>query len=667
MQPNPAPSPPPARRPADWLPHALGLLAAALLLALLLALMVGLSAWQERNRQHQRAAAAAQNLARLLEARVAEVLVKADLLLQAAAVLASDTDGRAAEGAGLAAPANAPSSAPAAALPDVLSGLQDLRLADADGRWRWRLGPASPGRPPDAPADLPAYPPDSEELQRTRAPAAPGLVITGPRRHSPDGPWLLVLSRAVHGADGRFAGLLSGDLPVARFDALLGAIDLGEHGAAALRTESMALVYRWPAPVAAPAPAAAAGDAAIGSTSVPAALREAIALNPLAGEFDAPAAPDGSPRIGAYRQVLGYPLIVLLDQPDGAAPAGWGAVQTAIAALALATLALAGLAGGLLLRAGQRQQRAAQRQWADLVDASTDAIVSETLDGVLTHWNPAAERLFGHSAAQMLGQSVQRLVPPEQRDQLAQAVAQVARGEPVSPFETERLCRDGRRIAVLISVAPLTAPDGRVTGSTRTARDLTPQQALQAELRQLAFYDPLTLLPNRRLLLDRLGRAQQASRRLGSFAALLVIEWDRVTPTPGRLGPDAEDDLRLHVAQRLVACVRETDTVARLGDAVFAVVCENLGAGALLAGQRLDALEAKLRSALAQPMPLSAAPGAGPVSCRLHIGRRLFIGTDSTPAALIYDADRTLDRPPQRQAAPGAAPQDDVNEDDDDY
>ena len=663
MQPSPSPahSPPSARRTADGLPHALGLLAAALLLALLLALLVGLSAWQERSRQHQRAAAAAQNLARLLEARVAEALVRADLLLQAAAVLASDADGRAAEGAGWAALANAPSSAPAAALPDVLSGLQDLRLADADGRRRWRLGPASPGRPPDAPVDLPAYPPDSEEFQRARASSAPGLVITGPRRHPPDGPWLLVLSRAVHGADGRFAGLLSGDLPVARFDALLGAIDLGEHGAAALRTESLALVYRWPTTT------AAAGDAAIGSTSVPVALREAIALNPLAGEFDAPAAPDGSPRIGAYRQVLGYPLIVLLDQPDDAAPGGWGAVQTAIAALALATLALAGLASGLLLRASRRQQGAAQRQWADLVDASTDAIVSETLDGVLTHWNPAAERLLGHSAAQMLGQSIQCLVPPEHRDQLAQAVAQVGRGEPVSPFETERLCRDGRRIAVLISVAKLTAPDGRVTGSTRTARDLTPHKALQAELRQLAFYDPLTLLPNRRLLLDRLGRAQQASRRLGSYAALLVIEWDRVTPTPGRLGPDAADDLRLHVAQRLVACVRETDTMARLGDAVFAVVCENLGAGALLAGQRLDTLEAKLRRALAQPMPLSAAPGAGPVRCRLHIGRRLFIGTDSTPAALIDDADRTLDRPAQRQAAPGAAPQDDVNEDDDDY
>ena len=669
MQPDPPPSPLPARRLADGLPHALGLLVVALLLALL----VALSIWQARTRGHERAAAAAQNLARLLEARVADALAQADLLLQAAAVLARDADGRSADGRGAVVPGL---QALAAAWPD----LQDLRLADADGRWRWRVGPAPagtpPGRPPAAPAGLAAQhanpTSDSEEFQRALAPAAPGLIITGPRRQAADGPWRLVLSRALRAADGRFGGLVSVDLPLARFDALLGAIDLGEHGSAVLRSESLALVYRWTGAGAGAGAGADAGaglaadDAAVGSTAVPAALREAMVLNPLAGEVDLPAGPDGIARISAYRQVLAYPLVLGVDGPGPDLAAGWGAVPLAIGALALATLAVVTLGTGLLYRSSQRALDAAQRQWAALVGASSDAILVETLDGVLTHWNPAAERLFGHSAAQMVGQSVQRLVPPEHRDQLALAVAQIARGAAVAPFETERLCRDGRRISVLISVAPVTAPDGRVVGSTRTARDITQHKAMRAELQQLALHDPLTRLPNRRLLLDRLGRAQQTSKRQGAYAALLVLELDLEpggsTPPAGRPGLPAEHGPQLQLAQRLAASVRETDTVAGLDGRAFAVVCDNLGADALLAGRRLDALEAKLRGAVAQPMPSGAGPDGEPVVGGLRIGRRLFIGTDDAPAALIADADRAVPRP-----APAAcAPQDDVNEDEDD-
>ena len=327
---------------------------------------------------------------------------------------------------------------------------------------------------------------------------------------------------------------------------------------------------------------------------------------------------------------------------------------------------------------------------------------------MLTHWNPAAERLFGHRAAQMVGQSIQCLVPPEHRNQLAQAVAQVARGEPVAPFETERLCGDGRRISVLISVAPVTAPDGRVIGSTRTARDTTQHKLMQAELHQLALHDPLTQLPNRRLLLDRLGRAQQTSKRQGGYAALLVLVLERVvaptlapdgiTPPAARPGQAAQngdgdgdggDDCDsgesgdsgwpLPVVQRLAAALRETDTLARLGGPALAVVCENLGASALLAGPRLAALEAKLHSALAQPVALGTAlgtaistaigtaSGTGSVRCRLRIGRRLFIGTDDTPATLLADADRTVPRPPPPPAPTGGAAQDDVNADEDDY
>ena len=640
MPSDPTPNTPVARRSAHWLPHALSLLAVALLLLLL----VALSLWQERTRQHQQAGATAQNLARLLEAQVADVLVRADVLLQAIAMLDRQPGG--ADMAGAAAPG-------LQALAATLPGLQDLRLADAAGRWRWALGPAVPA----VPAPLPARPPETEALQRARAQTDAGLIVTGPRRHPPDGPWHLVLSRALRSADGRFAGLVSADLPLSLFDLPLAAIDLGEHGNASLHGEALALIYRRPGPGGSAAP--------VGSTAVPAALRDAVALNPLAGEIESPAAADGMQHISAYRKVQDYPLLLVVALPAHDLLPGGTAVQSAILGLALATLATAGLAAWRLQRSSQRALAEAQRQLAAIVGASSDAIVSDTLDGVLTHWNPGAERLFGYSAAQMLGQSVQRLVPPEQRDQLAQAVAQVARGEQVAPFETERLASDGRRIAVLITVSAVTAADGGVIGSARIARDITQQNAMLAELRQLALHDPLTQLPNRRLLLDRLVRAQQTSRRLGSHAALLVLALDDTRPPNARLGPPTGDEWLMQVAQRLAAAVRDTDTVARLGEHGFVLVCENLGADALLAGQRLAALQAKLSLALAQPM----APGGASTPCSLRIGRRLFIGTGDAPERLIADADAdcAVAGLPQRPARPGGEPQDDVNEDEDDY
>jgi len=614
---------PNTRRLTDWTPYALGFLAVAVLLVML----AGLSIWEERERQRERAAAATQNLARLLEAHVADALNKADVLLQAAAVQVR-------EGGDAGVPDKA-LQALAAAAPE----LQGLRLANADGHWH----PHLPATGPTAPAQ------DSEAFQRARnEPDAP-LIVTGPLRHRADAPWVLVLSRTVRGADGRFAGLASVDLPVSRFDALFSAIDLGEHGAATIRTEALALVYRRPWP--------REGSAAVGSTEVSAQLREAIATNPLAGDFEAPTALDGIARINAYRKVQDYPLYLLVGLPEDDFPRGWNVVDAAIVALAVATLAMAALATLMLHRATRRQIGAAQRRLAAIVESSDDAIVSETLDGVVTSWNPGAEATFGYSAAEMLGQSLQRLVPPELRGEQADILARVHRGERVAHFETERLCRDGRRIQVSISIAPMVDADGRIVGVSRIARDISRQKAMEQEVRQLAFHDPLTRLPNRRLLLDRLKRAQQTSRRLGSHGAVLFIDLDRFKQLNDRLGHEAGDQFLVIVAQRLAAAVRETDTVARLGGDEFVVVCENLGAGAELAAERMAALEAKLADAVALPVVLQGELVAASAS----IGHRLFLGTEDDLDGLIAEADRAMylhkqRLPPPADTAPAEEP-----------
>ena len=616
-----------ARRMADGMPYALGFLAVAVLLVLL----AGVSIWQERTRQHERAAAGTQNLARLLEAHVADALTQADVVLAAAAVQAQDASGLDATGRHPVDAATATLRALAAAAPE----LQHLRLADAEGRWRLQLG-TSPGGPAGGAAER-------EEFQRARLDPAAGLIVTGPLRHTTTSPWVLVLSRGIVGAGGRFAGLASVDLPINRFDALFSAIDLGDQGAAAIRTDALALVYRRPWPP--------GGPDAVGSTDLPATLREAIAANPLAGEFEMTTTADGIARIGAYRKVGHYPLVLLVGLPEDDFPRGWNVVDTAILALAVATLGAAVLAAVGLRRAGQRALDSERQRLAAIIESSQDAIVSESLGGVITSWNPGAEQMYGYSAAEMLGQSLQRLVPPDRREELGDLLVRVHRGERVAHFETERLCRDGRRIPVSISISPVVDADGRIVGVSSIARDITLQKAMAEELRQLAFHDPLTHLPNRRLLLDRLLHAQQASRRLGSHGAVLFLDLDRFKQLNDTLGHEAGDQLLVAVARRLQAAVRETDTVARLGGDEFVLVCENLGADPAEAAHRVAVLEAKIAEAVARPVLLRGQP----VHCEASIGHRLFLGVGDELDRLIADADQAMYRHKQQRRPPAPA------------
>jgi PAS domain S-box-containing protein len=91
-------------------------------------------------------------------------------------------------------------------------------------------------------------------------------------------------------------------------------------------------------------------------------------------------------------------------------------------------------------------------QLAAIVEASEDAIIGKTLDGTITSWNPAAARLYGYSAAEAIGQSISLLFPPDHRDELPELLARVARGESIRQFETERLRKDGTRVAVSVEL-----------------------------------------------------------------------------------------------------------------------------------------------------------------------------------------------------------------------
>ncbi|HEY1131604.1 MAG TPA: PAS domain S-box protein, partial [Roseateles sp.] len=124
------------------------------------------------------------------------------------------------------------------------------------------------------------------------------------------------------------------------------------------------------------------------------------------------------------------------------------------------------------------------RRLAAVVESSADAIVVKTLDGRITNWNAAAEQMFGYTATEAVGQSVQMLVPPEREVEEARILASIAQGQALPPLRTVRLAKDGRRVEVSIQVSPLRDASGRIVGGIKSARDLTHQRQIEAALRQ---------------------------------------------------------------------------------------------------------------------------------------------------------------------------------------
>lgn len=118
---------------------------------------------------------------------------------------------------------------------------------------------------------------------------------------------------------------------------------------------------------------------------------------------------------------------------------------------------------------------------AAIVDSSDDAIISKNLDGVITSWNKSAERIFGYTAGEAIGQAITLIVPPERRNEEAEILERLRRGERINRLQTLRSAKDGTRISVSLTISPVRGGAGRVIGASTVARDVTAQRhAVQA-------------------------------------------------------------------------------------------------------------------------------------------------------------------------------------------
>lgn len=214
-------------------------------------------------------------------------------------------------------------------------------------------------------------------------------------------------------------------------------------------------------------------------------------------------------------------------------------------------------------------------------------------------------------------------------------------------FEMLRRSADGNPRWTSVSGMPVFDALGNFTGYRGVARDITVNKLSEENIKRFAFYDALTKLPNRRLLKDRMALEFAASKRNQRYGAVMFLDLDNFKPLNDKFGHEFGDLLLIEVADRLVACVREVDTVARFGGDEFVVLAGNLDEtkdASILQAQRVAE---KIRISLAQPYRLSVAQDASTVAtiehcCTVSIGISLFYSHEQSVEDILKQADMAM-------------------------
>jgi diguanylate cyclase (GGDEF)-like protein/PAS domain S-box-containing protein len=189
--------------------------------------------------------------------------------------------------------------------------------------------------------------------------------------------------------------------------------------------------------------------------------------------------------------------------------------------------------------------------------------------------------------------------------------------------------------------------DGVIIGAIATFFDITERKKMEQQIRHLALHDTLTNLPNRRLLTERINQAQLTSKRNLQYCALMFMDLDNFKPLNDTHGHEAGDKLLIEVSNRLQKCVREMDTVARIGGDEFVVMLTELDAEESLSKQQAKTISEKIRLDLAEPYLINVTNDEGFTVtvehyCTASIGVVLFRGTAPSKEEIIKLADDAM-------------------------
>jgi diguanylate cyclase (GGDEF)-like protein/PAS domain S-box-containing protein len=285
-----------------------------------------------------------------------------------------------------------------------------------------------------------------------------------------------------------------------------------------------------------------------------------------------------------------------------------------------------------------RKRAEEQMRIAAVAFQSRDGMIVTDADGVILQVNQAFTDVTGYTAADAVGQTPALLRSGRQDSTYFRNMWQALAHEGTWAGEIWNRRKDGGIYPEWLSISSVKNAAGNVTHYLGTYSDIRDPKEAERKILELAFYDPLTGLPNRRLLLDRLNHAMGACAREGNYGAMLLIDLDHFKTLNDTRGHDVGDQLLVEVARRLVQTLRETDSAARLGGDEFVILLEGLSEEQSAAATNAEFIAEKIRAAISSPVTL----GENLYHATTSIGVTLFRDRDDGADALFRQADLAL-------------------------
>lgn len=479
-----------------------------------------------------------------------------------------------------------------------------ISICDASGKvWlEYGISPHHPGH-----SGEPSF------IQGHRNQADGGMLVSKllPGRVGED--WNVVFSRRYNHPDGSFAGIIAASVPASHFAKLLSGLNLGGRGIALMRDLDMALIARHP-----PINAAAGQTGSVGGSTE---LTQLVRSGVRSGTFYSDRTADGITRTNAYRRLSGMPVFMVAGLGEEDYLAQWN--EDLHKALLLGTLFLLVTGGSawLLARLIQSREQAAERLRiaATAFDAQVGMFITDA-DEVIQRVNQAFTKITGYTAEEVLGRTPRMMSSGRHDAAFYAAMWDEIRTTGSWQGEIWDQRKNGEVYPQTLSIGAVKNTQGQVTHYVATLTDITARKSSEEQVRTLAFFDPLTRLPNRRMLMERLEHALRACERHRTRGALLFVDLDHFKSINDTDGHHQGDRLLEQVAARLVEAVGSDNTVARLGGDEFVVLVEDLGEHALEAALQAEALGARILQTLARAYTLGHSEYRGSAS----IGVTLF-------------------------------------------
>ena len=278
---------------------------------------------------------------------------------------------------------------------------------------------------------------------------------------------------------------------------------------------------------------------------------------------------------------------------------------------------------------------------ANVFNHAREGIMVVSVDGTIVDVNPAFTRITGYDREEVRGKNPRILKSGRHEEDFYVALWQSLLADGSWSGEVWNRRKDGVIYSESLTVGAVRDAAGAISHYVALFSDITVRKAMEDQIRQLAFHDPLTKLPNRRLFGDRLGQTLLACKRNHCFGAVLFVDLDSFKPLNDRYGHSMGDLLLVEVADRLKGCVREMDTVARFGGDEFVVLINELAAERSESLILVHSIAEKIRVALAAPYLLQDAQQA---TGQTTDGRAVeHVCSASIGVALLHDDETSLD------------------------